>query len=224
LSGVATAGAPTPARNAGSVVSTFKTPLLARILSAEASEQRRVVLDLGGPSQTLLQQLGAIGPCRVEIADLVGTGCLALLNAPEFGEDSGEAGIRAILPAAREPLDLILCWDLPNYLNLNVLGQLFAILGERARPGCRLHMLIAYSKREMPAVPARYRYSSDGQLTQTSRDASFTAAPRYSPESLGAAVGDFQYERGVLLSNGMQEFVYTWPRPTDTGRARFRPR
>jgi hypothetical protein len=72
-------------------------------------------------------------------------------------------------------------------------------------------MLIAYSKREMPAAPARYLPEPDGRLTQICGDSAMGKAPRYSPEELGLLVGKFRYERGVLLANGMQEFVYALP-------------
>lgn len=186
------------------------------MLNAEESEQRRVVLDLGGPNQTLLDRLSAAGPCRLEIADFVANGGLPVLEAIESDEEAdrayGATVIRRLLPgSAGEPLDLILCWDLPNYMSLKNLKRLCEVLAERATSGCRLHMLIAYSKREMPSAPARYALQDKGQLAQACRSDDITPAPRYSPEDLGMAVAPFRYERGVLLANGMQEFVYAWP-------------
>jgi hypothetical protein len=102
-------------------------------------------------------------------------------------------------------------WDLPNYLNLGMFAELCRLFGERAAPGCQLHMLIAYSKREMPASPARYSLRADNQLVQSLEDTRTVAAPRYSPEALGEAVGGFRYEKGILLANGNQEFLYAWP-------------
>lgn len=211
MNGAATARA-APARNAQALISAFKAPLLERILGEPESEQRQVILDLGAPSQVLLDCLSARHPCRVEIADFAGTGGLSELGATEFLEERGRAGIRDLLPTPKDPLDLILFWDLPNYLSLAAFRELCAVLSDRAAPGCRLHMLIAYSRREMPAAPARYTLRKDGQLTQTCHDDSLCNAPRYSPEDLGLAVGGFRYERGILLANGMQEFIYAWPR------------
>jgi hypothetical protein len=72
-------------------------------------------------------------------------------------------------------------------------------------------MLISYSRRDMPALPARYVPADDGQLRQTCANPERVPAPRYSPEDIGKALKGFRYERGVLLANGMQEFVYAWP-------------
>lgn len=200
-----------PERDAGGPVSaTFKAPLLTRILDNLDPEQRQVVLDFGAGCQSLIAQLTVERGCRIEIADFVANDGLAALNAapPESRMDT----LNGLLPQTNgEGLTLIFCWDLPNYLSRTALQGLCTLLGRRAAVGCRLHMLISYSRRDMPAQPARYVPASDGQLTQHSANGERAPAPRYSPEDLGKALGGFKYERGVLLANGMQEFVYAWP-------------
>jgi hypothetical protein len=212
----AAAALPTSVPYAGEPrVATFKAPLLSRILDSGDPERREVVLDLGGPCQPLIDRLISTRRLRVEIADLVaerGLPVLAGIAASEDPDAVYESRIRSVLPrVGDEPLDLILCWDLPNYLPPKVLRYFFDVLSLRAAPGCKLHMLIAYSKREMPAAPGRYVPQADGQLTHFCSDSMTSKAPRYSPEELGLVVGNFRYERGVLLANGMQEFVYAWP-------------
>jgi hypothetical protein len=200
-----------PERGPGEpVAATFKAPLLAKIFDTLDGDQRQVALDLGAPCQALLSQLTARRGCRLEIADLVANDGLRALNAalPE----ARAATMSALLPQPnRERLTLIFCWDLPNYLGLAALHSLCTLLASRAAPGCRLHMLISYSRRDMPLLPAHYTPGGDGQLTQLCLSDERTPAPRYSPEDLGKALGGFRYQRGVLLANGMQEFVYAWP-------------
>jgi len=200
-----------PDRDAGKPVSaTFKAPLLTRIFDNLDPEQRHVVLDLGPGCQELIARLTAERGCRIEIANFVADHGLEGLNAAP--PESREETLRALLPPPNaERLTLIFCWDLPNYLGRAALQTLCALLGQRAAGGCRLHMLISYSRRDMPAQPARYVPASEGQLTQHCVNGERVPAPRYSPEDLGKALGGFKYERGVLLANGMQEFVYAWP-------------
>jgi hypothetical protein len=209
LRGASTAEAK-PERATGNAVTSFKAPLLTRILDLPESEQRVVALDLGPPSQALIDALTAKRRCRFEIADLVARdGLGALQSAPP---ESRSSLLQQLLPRPNsERLNLIFCWDLPNYLSLPTLQSLCALLGNRAAPDCRLHMLISYSKRDMAAAPARYVPTKDGQLTQIGSGGNRSPAPRYSPEDLGKALGGFRYQRGVLLANGMQEFVYAWP-------------
>lgn len=212
----AAAALPTSALDSGEPrVATFKAPLLSRILEGDDPQRRAVVLDLGGPCQLLIERLSTTRRLRLEIADLAAMGGLPVLASIATSEDAKAthaSTIGRVLPAPNsEPLDLVLCWDLPNYLPAKVMRYFFDRIGLRAAPRCRLHMLIAYSKREMPAMPARYLPESDGRLTQICADSATGKSPRYSPEDLGRIVGKFRYERGVLLANGMQEFVYAWP-------------
>ena len=202
-----------PAPSAGVVAVAFKAPLLARILDPERKTRREVVLDLGAASQPMIDQLSLTFPGRIEVADLHGCGAITLLNAQE--DRPGQADTSLVESALPQPndelLDLVLCWDLPNYLTVPALCRLFDVVARRAAPGCRVHMLITYSRREMFPQPARYFPGADGQLKQVGSGDRFVAAPRYSPEELNRAVGNFRYQRGVLLANGMQEFVYAWP-------------
>jgi hypothetical protein len=205
----------TPARKAKAIesVSAFKAPLLDRILSSpEDPERRNVVLDLGAVSQAMIDRLSASRPCRIEIADLYNFGGLAAIERIASSDEQDLNSIGQLLPPPnQERLDLVFCWDLPNYLSLPALTLLIDFLSRRAAPGCRVHMLVAYSKREMAELPARYIPAGDGNLAQSLASGELTKAPRYSPEDLGRALGNFRYERGVLLANGMQEFVYAWP-------------
>ena len=225
----AAAALPTSALDSGEPrVATFKAPLLSRILEGDDPQRRAVVLDLGGPCQLLIERLSSTRRLRLEIADLFAMGGLRVLATLASSEDAGEthaATIRRVLPAANdEPLDLVLCWDLPNYLPPKVLRYLFDAIARRAAPRCRLHMLIAYSKREMPTAPARYVPELDDRLTQICAESATVKAPRYSPEELASLVGKFRYERGVLLANGMQEFVYACPDGPGADKPRSRSR
>jgi hypothetical protein len=210
LRGAAAAEVRTGTQPAAAATASFKAPLLTRILDGLGEDQRQVVLDFGPGCQTLIEQLTAKRGCRIEIADFVANGGLVAINAVPPEERVATFG--SLLPRPNsERLTLIFCWDLPNYLGRQVLTSLCALLGGRAAPGCRLHMLISYSRRDMPVHPARYVPGKDSQLTQICKTAERAPAPRYSPEELSKALGGFRYERGVLLANGMQEFVYTWP-------------
>lgn len=208
-----------PGPDPGDLAGAFKAPLLERILHGDALEAndeeplpKRAVLDFSMPSQSLLDRLRSSGPCSVQIVDLYRTGGLTALNAAGAFEDPEcQPAVDHILPPpGREMLDLVLCWDLPNYLSLAALNFLCTQLAGRVKPGCRLHMLITYAKREMPSLPPHYSLLPDGRLRPIRENDSLGPAPRYSPEDLSLALAPFRYERGVLLANGMQEFVYTW--------------
>ena len=78
----------------------------------------------------------------------------------------------------------------------------------RSRPGTLAHGLIVYSEAQMPTSPGRYAPQADMTLLDLSTCRTSRKAPRYSPEDLTLAMPDYSIERGRLLRNGMQEFLF----------------
>ena len=107
-----------------------------------------------------------------------------------------------------DAIDLVYCWDLPNYLTLDALSALMAAIGHRARPGALAHALVCYADRDMKEDPGRFVPASDEQLIDMSTTSTTIEAPRYSPVELGKSIGRFAIDRTRLLSNGMQEFLF----------------
>lgn len=184
----------------------LKVPLFHSLIERLDPERRFVVLDLGAAQNELLQLLAGYR-CRIDIAD-VADGAIDALNAePEPSEL--EARAESWLPPRHaEPADLILCWDLLNYLDRRAMAALMACVARRARSGAVAHALIAYSARTMTAAPGRYVPVDDAHFVNRAPDGPEREAPRYSPEDLKLALSDYTIERGVLLANGMQEFLF----------------
>ncbi|MDJ0941318.1 MAG: hypothetical protein QNJ00_16270 [Woeseiaceae bacterium] len=186
----------------------FHAPLFHDLIARLEPDERHVVLDLGVASTAMLALLGQ-GRCRVEIADLAHFGGVDRLNSMEPGPALVGAG-EALLPnrCSADVVDLVFCWDLPNYLTLDALSALMLAIGQRAGPGALAHALIAYSDRDMREEPGCFVPTPDGELMDLSAAGNAVAAPRYSPEDLGMNMGGFVIERARLLSNGMQEFLF----------------
>jgi hypothetical protein len=147
--------------------------------------------------------------CCVEIADV---GCeedRARLHSDVDGH-SRIAIAESLLPAhkADDPVDLVFCWDLLNYLKREGLTALMSAIAARARPGARAHALIVYSERSMPERPGRWVPTDDCLLVDKAPATPMIEAPRYSPEYLGQSMAGFTIEHARLLANGMQEFTF----------------
>ena len=183
-------------------------PLFQDLLGGLNETERHVVLDLGAASTEMLALLGQ-SRCRVEIADLAYFGGIDYLNAAEPGPALVEEA-ESFLPkrCPHDAIDLVLCWDLPNYLSLDALAALMRAIARRARPGALAHALIFYSERDMPQQAGRFVPTAEGDLIDRSVPGTAVAAPRYSPEHLGKNMGGFVIDRARLLSNGMQEFLF----------------
>ena len=196
------------ARTPLEVPETLNAPLFRLLMDDLAEGDRRVILDLGGPSTAMLALL-ARSPCRVEIADFVREAGVARLNAVE--EPVALPGVaESLLPGHQPdaPVDAIFCWDVLNYLQPAAIAVLLDAIARRSRPGAAAHALIAYAERTMPATPACFVPRPDGRLENHATAAGQVASPRYSPEDLGRLLGAFAIDRGRLLANGMQEYLF----------------
>ncbi len=186
----------------------FHAPLFHELVAGLKKHERHVALDLGAASTEMLALLGR-SRCRVEIVDLPYFGGVDLLNTTKAGSPLADAA-ESLLPV-HDPdhaLDLVFCWDLPNYLTLPALKALMAAIRHRARPGALAHALIFYSDHDMQAQPGRFVPTPDGYLHDRSAGSEVVAAPRYSPEDLRNCMGAFMMDRARLLANGMQEFLF----------------
>lgn len=190
---------------AAPAVETFKAPLFGALIAQLEEQTRYVVLDLG-PART--QTIGLLSQfrCRLDIADLAQE--LGGLNSHTEAAER-DAAAEAMLPRRHgEATDVVLCWDLLNYLERPALSALMARIAARARPGTLVHALIVYSQTHMPARPARYIPHDNGMHLETSAAAPDTPAPRYSPDDLCRCMTGYTIDRAMLLRNGMQEFVF----------------
>jgi hypothetical protein len=186
----------------------FHAPLFHETVDGLHPTERYVVLDLGAASTATLALLGR-SRCRVEILDLAHFGDIDRLNAAKPGAALAEVADSMLPnPQPEDAIDLVLLWDLPNYLSLNALSALMKAIGQRARPGALAHALIFYSGRDMCEHPGRLVPTADGELMDYNETSATIAAPRYSPEDLGKSMGGFVHDRARLLSNGMQEFLF----------------
>lgn len=188
-------------------VEALNVPLFRELVERLESAGRRIILDLGAASTPMLAVLGR-GRCRVEIADLASDDGVALLNAAPADERATLA--ESLLPAhaAGEPLDLVFCWDLPNYLAPEATSALMRAVAARSAPDALAHALIVYSERSMPDHPGRFVPTDDCRLVDRAPSSAEIAAPRYSPEALGRIMSPFGVDRARLLANGMQEFLF----------------
>jgi hypothetical protein len=184
----------------------FSAPLFRGLVERMQDDVRRVVLDLG-PARPETVALFSQFRCRLEITDLADD--LDWLNAIK---DPGElrAACATLLPPRRhEATDLVLCWDLLNYLERPALTALTRELLPRLSPGALVHALIFYSLPGMPARPGRVVPADGQRLLHAPTSAAQKPAPRYAPDELTRLMPGYAVERAMLLRNGMQEFLFS---------------
>ncbi len=194
----------------------LNAPLFRSLVEKLEAGGRHVVLDLGPASTPMLDLLGQFR-CRVEIVDFAGFGGIERMNAVEDENETADdllARAETFLPpylGDEDALDLVLCWDIPNYLRPPAVSALMTAIASRTRPGSLAHALVVYSERTMPERPSRFLPTADLKLVNRAATDAQIKAPRYSPEDLGRLMGGFVIERGRLLADGMQEMLFRLP-------------
>lgn len=196
---------PPAAAQSSSTPEGLSAPLFQSLLQRLQLGGRWVVLDLGAAHSATIRAFGKYR-CRLQIVDL----------AESLDSLNGETDARRIrqradllLPArGGEPTDIVLCWDLLNYLNQPALNAVMECIALRCKRGALAHGLVYYSAKAMPERPSTFLPIDDQRIVQRVTPGRERPAPRYSPEDLARCMPRYSVERGRLLRNGMQEFLF----------------
>jgi hypothetical protein len=175
---------------------------LKELLSDLPGDRRYSVLDLGPASSGNVNFFAALS-CRLYIADLFHTlrqrGGLPPEQSIPF-----ERELASTLP--KGCFDLILCWDILNYLSgaqMEILGR---HLTSRSRPGSKLFALIA-PHGDIPELPQRFEILSQESLRYTRHSAARRPAPGYREPELNRWIAPFAVHSSYLLRHGVQEYI-----------------
>lgn len=209
-------GAPSPAQgDQPAAPGALKAPLFGSLVGKLADEKRWVILDLGSAHSEIIELFSRYR-CSLDIADLpTSLETLRQVDEPELLQALADK----LIPRRKdEKVDLVLCWDLLNYLEPEAIGTLMATVATRARPGTLVHMLISFSSMHMPAQPCRYGVAGADQLVQYRVTTAQCHAPQYPPKTLEEQLPAFDLERAMLLRNGMQEYLFRVMRPGELAR------
>lgn len=164
------------------------------------------VLDLGPALGSNVAFFGDMH-CRIQIADCA-TALLALNAREEDGPDSYKAELEKLLPLTDlQTCDVILTWDLLNYLNKSLFRALMTHLSPVVSGDTWLHGYIG-SRRVMSAAPQLYRLNREGRVEVTASTRETQDCPCYSQPELRMLMPRFGVSRSTLLQSGMQEYLF----------------
>ncbi|MBA1147627.1 hypothetical protein H0Z60_11245 [Ectothiorhodospiraceae bacterium WFHF3C12] len=176
-----------------------RCPLLLGHLETRNPQRRIVVADTARASP---RSLAAYAHLR---------GRFAFLGIPDEltaqGEDVVDALAAGLARYGARVQDLMLLWDLPNYLDADGLARMAVALRRGLRTGGRLHMLVASSQRWVSDRPGHYEILPGWAGVVVEQGEPVRQAPRYTPWQVEQAFQGFETERSVLLRSGMQEYL-----------------
>ena len=103
-------------------------------------------------------------------------------------------------------LNVIFLWDLPNYLDKQVMKGLIEYLLQHVHKSVKLHLYI-HTNKYMPSSPGVYSIMQEGKVwLENSSDATMKS-PLYFQETLQTLLHPFKVKRSIMLSSGLQEYI-----------------
>lgn len=178
------------------------------------------VLDLGpanGQNVAFFSEHG----CQLEIFDLYSS--ITDYRNQGFGASSRSpspvhAAVAAFLqraeinaksqdPAEDEAFDLILAWDLLDYISDQEIAELFVGLKPHRKSGTRLLAFVSY-RGPIPSRPRRYQIADRKHLAFDDGAANGRPSPGYKEAQLLKLLPGFVVESCYLMRHGIQEYVF----------------
>lgn len=188
---------------------TTESPSLALkyLLGHLAEDKWSRILDLG-PAIGSNVDFFSNYSCKLYIADLFrsfGPG----RSSPELdGRPLSRRLQQNLPPRDQEPFDIILAWDLLNYLQPHEIETVGGHLAALCKPKGLLFAIIS-NLQLVPDRPIRFSIRNLGTLAYENQSSATRPSPRYREPDLGRQLPDFLVETSFLLRNGMQEYVLT---------------
>jgi Methyltransferase domain len=173
---------------------------LPAVFTALSRGHKLNVLDLGPATGGNVERLSEYG-CKLFIEDLYASKASA-----EGASLDAEFFAQFFDPQAGTQFDVVLAWDLINYLDREELRHLASWLRQCCRPGALLFALVSIHK-TIPAQPIRFRFHDGDKLVYERLTAVERPGPRFAPWDLKSAFKGFEVDRSFLLRHGIQEYL-----------------
>ena len=187
---------------------TLRSPLLFKMLDKLEPEQRYNILDIGKASGTSIDSLSDHW-CKLFITDAA-TG-IQRFNYQEEDLTNRFSALLNNTILMRESnisdLDIVLLWDLPNYLPSELIKVLTSHLLPLSSPRLVLHTYI-YTTRQMPASPANYHITRDTNISMHATSNTQITCPLYHQTELQKYFSPLIVDHSVMLSSGIQEYIF----------------
>ena len=170
-------------------------------------ERKFRVLDLG-PAHGLTVEFFSRFSCKLYIADLYRT--LQSYRIEPVEDDRLSKIFAELLPYDQYTrFDLVLAWDLLNYLEPREIEALSRRLARFSHAATRLLAMIAIHQ-EIPARPCGFKIRDSETLEYDTVTSETRSAPRHKEPTLRRLMPGFEVGSTCVLRNGLQEYVFAF--------------
>jgi hypothetical protein len=133
---------------------------------------------------------------------------LCRVDAAEDEDVDLAASAASLFPSEWGRFDVILTWDVLNYLSNEGVVAVAGCLRELCRPGGKLLAQIV-TIGDMAALPARYRIVASDQIEVSAATAERSSAPGWPFATFERLLTGFEVECSFIMRHGIQEYVAT---------------
>lgn len=188
------------------ICTTHKSLALAALYQRLRHDRKYHILDLG-PALGANIEFFSQFRCKLYIEDFYQSIAEEIAAA---GTETAppEQLYQKLLPYAEDVrFDVILCWDLFNYLQPQELQALLKHLARHCQRGTLLLSLVA-THRQIPAQPTLFKILDDEHLIYEMDSSDLRPSIEYKPRDLKQLMQGFQTANTFQLRSGMQEFLF----------------
>lgn len=186
---------------------TSSSPLLFSLLDGLDPEQRYEILETCKPSRNTIDYLSNYR-CKLYISN--SNTELTTLDAENLDTPTklNRAFVKALnlYKNQKAQLDILLLWDLPNYIQPALFPALIDYLLPHLNKDATLHCYIQTSSL-MPEHPGQYHILGDKTVRISHHAPRTRACPCYYQEALHKLMAPFRVKRSILHTNGTQEYL-----------------
>lgn len=182
----------------------YRSPTLRALTSRLRGDALHHILDLQ-PAVGANVEFFSRFSCRLQIVDL-----LSALTAGDVQQlllDDAGATFRRVLPSPPEPFDVVLAWEVFNYLSPSQFRCLVECLGNLCRADAVMLAFIA-TKKEIPLLPPVFRIVDEQTLHWQPKTAVTRPGPRFPPAEVEKMTQGFVVVHSVLMRHGVQEYLF----------------
>jgi hypothetical protein len=194
-----------PPEPTGPETEIYSSPGLAEALSGVPEDGTCKVLDLG-PSVAANVEFVSSFASYLQIIDAIDRGPSAA--GLEGSSSPRLSALNALLGQHQRSFNLVLAWDIFNYLSPERAERLNRLVAELCLPNARLHAIF-FATDTMPAVPNRYRIVDRDRLAYEPGTTEIRGAPELPPSAVGKLLKGFRIEHSFVLQHGVHEYAAT---------------
>lgn len=176
-----------------------RSPAFTAIYNEIKTSDRNRVLDLGPMSGGCFQLLSKLS-CKIQVEDLSG----AIRDHIFMKTDAQELDVSKYM-AQYEPtdkFDVILAWDIINFLSLDAIKSLFDKLKPHCKPNTLVHML-RYVESKIPSTPRKFLVKDKYLLEMSDTELIDKTLPNYSTVQLLSSMDGYFMQETLMGQMGM---------------------